>query len=78
MLLDGPQALRSYLIRNLIIEGFAFDAVMQDDEALEAFVRKAAIGVWHASCSARMGRMVTPWRSPTRRAAYVASKGCGW
>ena len=55
MLLDGPQALRSYLIRNLITEGFAFDAVMQDDEALEAFVRKAAIGVWHASCSARMG-----------------------
>jgi 5-(hydroxymethyl)furfural/furfural oxidase len=28
---------------------------MRDDEALEAFVRKAAIGVWHASCSARMG-----------------------
>jgi 5-(hydroxymethyl)furfural/furfural oxidase len=55
MLLDGPQALRSYLIRNLITEGFAFDVVMQDDEALEAFVRKAAIGVWHASCSARMG-----------------------
>jgi 5-(hydroxymethyl)furfural/furfural oxidase len=54
-LLDGPPALRSYLIRNLITEGFAFDAVMQDDEALEAFVRKAAIGVWHASCSARMG-----------------------
>ena len=26
-----------------------------DDEALEAFVRKAAIGVWHASCSCRMG-----------------------
>jgi len=54
-LLDGPPALRSYLIRNLITEGFAFEAVMQDDEALEAFVRKAAIGVWHASCSARMG-----------------------
>jgi 5-(hydroxymethyl)furfural/furfural oxidase len=54
-LLDGPSALRSYLIRNLITEGFAFDQVMQDDDALEAFVRKAAIGVWHASCSARMG-----------------------
>jgi 5-(hydroxymethyl)furfural/furfural oxidase len=54
-LLDGPPALRSYLIRNLITEGFTFAEVMQDDEALEAFVRKAAIGVWHASCSARMG-----------------------
>jgi 5-(hydroxymethyl)furfural/furfural oxidase len=54
-LLDGPAALRGYLIRNLITEGFAFDVVMQDDEACEAFVRKAAIGVWHASCSCRMG-----------------------
>ena len=26
-----------------------------DDEALEAFVRKSTIGVWHASCSCRMG-----------------------
>ena len=28
---------------------------MTDDDALEAFVRKAAIGVWHASCTCRMG-----------------------
>ena len=54
-LLDGPAALRSYLIRNLITEGVAFEDVMADDEALEAFVRKATIGVWHASCSCRMG-----------------------
>jgi 5-(hydroxymethyl)furfural/furfural oxidase len=54
-LLDGPAALRSYLIRRVITEGFAFEDVMQNDEALEAFVRKAAIGVWHASCSCRMG-----------------------
>jgi 5-(hydroxymethyl)furfural/furfural oxidase len=54
-LLDGPQALRSYMIRNIITEGFEFNELMQNDEALEAFVRKAAIGVWHASCSCRMG-----------------------
>jgi 5-(hydroxymethyl)furfural/furfural oxidase len=54
-LLDGPAVLRSYLIRNVITEGFAFESLMRDDEALEAFVRKAAIGVWHASCSCRMG-----------------------
>ena len=54
-LLDGPAALRSYLIRKVITEGFAFEDVMADDEACEAFVRKAAIGVWHASCSCRMG-----------------------
>jgi 5-(hydroxymethyl)furfural/furfural oxidase len=54
-LLDGPAALRGYLIRNLITEGFSFEEVMQDDDSLEAFVRKATIGVWHASCSCRMG-----------------------
>ncbi len=55
MLLDGPAALRSYMIRNFITEGFKFEEVMADDDACEAFVRKAAIGVWHASCSCRMG-----------------------
>ena len=54
-LLDGPAALRSYLIRNLITEGATFEELMRDDAALEEFVRKATIGVWHASCSARMG-----------------------
>jgi 5-(hydroxymethyl)furfural/furfural oxidase len=59
-LLDGPSALRGYLIRNLITEGFAFEDVMADDDALEAFVRKATIGVWHASCSCRMGADTDP------------------
>ena len=43
------------MIHNFIIEGFNFEQVMTDDEALEAFIRKAAIGVWHASCTCRMG-----------------------
>jgi 5-(hydroxymethyl)furfural/furfural oxidase len=55
-LMDGPAALRGAMIDNFIVEGFSFDQVMADDEALEAFVRKAAIGVWHASCTCRMGR----------------------
>ncbi|MFN4014655.1 MAG: GMC family oxidoreductase [Reyranella sp.] len=55
-LLDGPAALRRYMIENYVVEGFTFDQVLNDDDALEAFVRKAAIGVWHASCTCRMGR----------------------
>ena len=55
-LLDGPGPLRSWLIDRYVVEGFTFQEVMEDDEALEAFIRKAAIGVWHASCSCRMGR----------------------
>jgi 5-(hydroxymethyl)furfural/furfural oxidase len=59
-LMDGPAALRHYMIDNFVVEGFTFDQVINDDEALEAFVRKAAIGVWHASCSCRMGRPDDP------------------
>ncbi|SDS85588.1 GMC family oxidoreductase [Bradyrhizobium canariense] len=60
VLMDGPAALRRYMIDAFVVEGFTFDGVMNDDEALEAFVRKAAIGVWHASCSCRMGRPDDP------------------
>jgi 5-(hydroxymethyl)furfural/furfural oxidase len=59
-LLDGPAALRAWLIDRYVVEGFRFEDVMTDDEALEAFVRKAAIGVWHASCTCRMGRADDP------------------
>jgi len=59
-LMDGPAALRHYMIDTFVVEGFTFDQVMRADEALEAFVRKAAIGVWHASCSCRMGRSDDP------------------
>jgi 5-(hydroxymethyl)furfural/furfural oxidase len=58
--LDGPAALRRYMIENFVVEGFTFDQVMTDDDALEAFVKKAAIGVWHASCTCRMGRADDP------------------
>jgi 5-(hydroxymethyl)furfural/furfural oxidase len=54
-LLDGPAWLRQLIIRRVIVEGYRFDQLMQDDEALEDFIRKNAIGVWHASCSCRMG-----------------------
>jgi 5-(hydroxymethyl)furfural/furfural oxidase len=59
-LMDGPAALRHYMIDTFVVEGFTFDDVMNDDEALEAFVRKATIGVWHASCTCRMGRVDGP------------------
>jgi 5-(hydroxymethyl)furfural/furfural oxidase len=59
-LMDGPAALRHYMIDTFVVEGFTFDCVMNDDDALEAFVRKATIGVWHASCSCRMGRPDDP------------------
>ena len=54
-LLDGPAWLRRMVIEKVIVEGYRFDQLMHDDEALEDFIRKAAIGVWHATCTCRMG-----------------------
>jgi 5-(hydroxymethyl)furfural/furfural oxidase len=54
-LLDGPAWLRRYVIDKVIVEGYRFEQLMRDDEALEDFIRKAAIGVWHATCTCRMG-----------------------
>jgi len=34
--------------------------VLLRDQALEAFVRRAAVGVWHVSCSCRMGASSDP------------------
>jgi 5-(hydroxymethyl)furfural/furfural oxidase len=59
-LLDGPAWLRQMMIDRFIVEGWRFDQLMQDDEALEDFIRKAAIGVWHASCTCRMGAADDP------------------
>jgi 5-(hydroxymethyl)furfural/furfural oxidase len=59
-LLDGPAILRSWLIDRYVVEGFRFKEVMDDDNKLEAFIRQAAIGVWHASCSCRMGAADDP------------------
>jgi 5-(hydroxymethyl)furfural/furfural oxidase len=54
-LLDGPDWLRKWLINRFIVEGYRFDQLMTDNEALESFIRTANIGVWHASCTCRMG-----------------------
>jgi 5-(hydroxymethyl)furfural/furfural oxidase len=59
-LLDGPAALRTYLLKNYVMEGVSIHDMLTDDEKLEAFVRKAAVGVWHASCTCRMGTADDP------------------
>ena len=59
-LLDGPAPLRRLLINKLILEAPEIAILMEDDEALEGFVRRAAVGVWHASCTCRMGAADDP------------------
>jgi 5-(hydroxymethyl)furfural/furfural oxidase len=55
-LLDGPAWLRRFLIRNFIVESSAgLGRALQDDEKLQEYIRNATVGVWHCSCSCRMG-----------------------
>ncbi|HYM73638.1 MAG TPA: GMC family oxidoreductase N-terminal domain-containing protein [Stellaceae bacterium] len=54
-LLDGPDWLRKWMIERFIVEGYRFDQLMTEDDALESFIRGATIGVWHATCTCRMG-----------------------
>jgi len=59
-LLDGPASLRRTLMNKLIVEAPDIDILVKDDEALESFIRGATIGVWHASCTCRMGAADDP------------------
>lgn len=59
-LLDGPASLRRTLMNRLIVEAPEIDILVKDDGALESFIRGATIGVWHASCTCRMGAADDP------------------
>ena len=54
-LMAGPGPLRRFLARNVITLGDTLDGLLADDDALEAFVRESVTGIWHASCTCRMG-----------------------
>lgn len=54
-LLDGPSSLRRFMIQNFIMESSGIDQALRDDDLLEAYIRRATVGVWHCSCSCRMG-----------------------
>jgi 5-(hydroxymethyl)furfural/furfural oxidase len=54
----GPA--RAWLLRNVITGGLELDALMEDDQALQAMLKAAVGGVWHASGTCRMGRADDP------------------
>ena len=54
-LMDAGPAPRRWLIRNVLTEGDDLATLTADDDALEAYLRRAVHGTWHASCSCRMG-----------------------
>ncbi len=54
-LMDGPAFLRRQIIRGFIMESAGLVQALQNDDALETYIRRAVVGVWHCSCSCRMG-----------------------
>lgn len=54
-LMDGPALFRRQIMRGFIMESAGLVQALQDDDALETYIRRAAVGVWHCSCSCRMG-----------------------
>jgi 5-(hydroxymethyl)furfural/furfural oxidase len=53
--LDTPAPLRRWIIERFVTGGQRMSALLADEEALHAFIRKSVFGVWHASGTCRMG-----------------------
>jgi 5-(hydroxymethyl)furfural/furfural oxidase len=58
--MDGPALLRQWIIRGFVMESAGLVQALRDDEALESYIKRAAVGVWHCSCSCRMGAADDP------------------
>jgi 5-(hydroxymethyl)furfural/furfural oxidase len=59
-LLDGPEALRGWLMREAITQQPDLDVLIADEKKLETFVRSTTNGIKHLSCTCRMGRADDP------------------
>jgi len=55
VLLDSGAWLRGRLIETIIARDYRLGELIRDDDALEAFIRKTAVGVRHPTCTCRMG-----------------------
>ncbi|MEE2971416.1 MAG: GMC family oxidoreductase N-terminal domain-containing protein [Pseudomonadota bacterium] len=53
--MDASGPLRRYLIKTLVADGPSIEDMMEDQSVMEDWIRNAAIGHFHASCSMRMG-----------------------
>ena len=59
-IMDASGSLRRYLIRNLVADGPSVEDLLEDQSVMESWIRNAAIGHFHASCSLRMGAADDP------------------
>jgi 5-(hydroxymethyl)furfural/furfural oxidase len=54
-MLEVPAKLRHLMIKQLLLNGIAFEDVMKEENALADFVRRSVFGVWHPTGTCRMG-----------------------
>ena len=59
-MMDGPGALRRFLVRGLITGGKTLSGLLADDDAMEAHIREVVTGNWHASGTCKMGAADDP------------------
>ena len=53
--MDSNAKLRDYLVKNVIAEGPTVDDLMGSDDVLEEFIKENIHGIWHATCTNKMG-----------------------
>ncbi|WP_322013863.1 GMC family oxidoreductase [Paraburkholderia sp. J12] len=58
--IDLHPKLREAVFDRFVMGDFRLDELMSDDAAAQAFVRSESIGLWHASCTCRMGDVRDP------------------
>lgn len=54
-LLDGPPALRRYLMTRYVADKYTLADLLDSPDSLRQFISAAVVGVWHASSTCRMG-----------------------
>jgi 5-(hydroxymethyl)furfural/furfural oxidase len=59
-MLDGPHALRRFMMKRFIAGKYGLDDVVGNAERLRAFITEGVVGAWHASSSCRMGATDNP------------------
>jgi hypothetical protein len=68
LMLDGPDWLRQFLLRNFVMQTAPMDQVLRHEGELEAYIKRATVGVWHCCGSCSMG-------SPDDLMAVTSSSG---
>lgn len=60
LMLDGPAALRRYVMNTFVVGKYTLGDVVKNPDKLRAFIQDGVVGAWHASCSCRMGAADDP------------------